>query len=54
MEKNGVIGLLIMFASQVIVINMSEIANFLYFLLMPAKNQSQFGQNIYEHLKDLI
>ena len=26
---------------------------FIFFLLMPAKNQSQFGENIYVHLKDL-
>ena len=36
------------------VINMSKMAYFLYFLLMPAKNQSRLGENIYVHLKDLI
>ena len=53
-EKNGVICLVIMFAPGVMVIKMSKMAHFLYFALMPAKNQSQFGENIYAHLKDLI
>ena len=53
-EKNGVICLVIMFAPGVMVIKMSKMAHFLYFPLMPAKNQSQFGENIYAHLKDLI
>ena len=53
-EKNGIICLVIMLASGVIVIIMSKMAHFLYFLLMPANNQSQFGENIYVHLKDLI
>ena len=51
--KNGVI-CLVMFTPKVMVVKMSKIAHFLYFLLMPAKNQSQFGQNTYVHLKDLI
>ena len=53
-EKNGIICLVIMLASGVMVIKMSKMAHFLYFLLMPANNQSQFGENIYVHLKDLI
>ena len=53
-EKNGVICLVIMFAPGVMVIKMSKMAHFLYFLLMPAKNQTQFGENICVHLKDLI
>ena len=53
-EKNGIICLVIMLASGVIVIIMSKMAHFLYFLLMPANNQSQVGENIYVHLKDLI
>ena len=52
--KNEVIYLVIIFISQVMVINMSKMAYFLYFLLMPAKNQSRLGENIYVHLKDLI
>ena len=52
--KNGVICLVIMFTPRVMVIKVSKMAPFLYFLLMPAKNQSQFGQNIYVYLKDLI
>ena len=52
--KNGVICIVIMFASQVMVIKMSKMAHFLYFLLIPAKNQSQFGQNTYMHQKNLI
>ena len=35
-------------------IKMLKMAHFLYFLLMPAKTQSQLGENIYVHLKDLI
>ena len=53
-EKNGVICLIIMFAPRVMVIKVSQMSHFLYFLLMPVKNQSQFGENIYVHLKDLI
>ena len=41
--KNGVICLVIMFTSRVMVIKMSKMTHSLYFLLMPAKNQSQFG-----------
>ena len=52
--KNGVIYLVIMFTPGVLVIKMLKVAHFFYFLLMPAKNQSQFGQNIYVHLKDII
>ena len=53
-EKNGIIYLAIMFTPRVMVVKMSKMAHFSYFLLMPAKSQSQFGQNIYMHLKDLI
>ena len=53
-EKNGVICLVIMFAPGVMVIKMSKMAHFWYFLSMSAKNQSQFGENICLHLKDLI
>ena len=52
--KNGVICLVIMFTPQVMVIKMSKMAHFLYFLLMPSKNNSQFGKNVYVHLQDLI
>ena len=52
-EKNEVIYLVIVFTLGVMVIKMSKMVHFLYFLLMPAKNQSQFGENIYVHLKDL-
>ena len=45
-EKNGIICLFIMFTTRVIVIKMLKLADFLYFLLMAAKNQSQFGQSI--------
>ena len=41
-EKNGVICLVIVFTLRFMVINMSQIAHFLYFLLMTTKNQSQF------------
>ena len=52
--KNGIICLVIIFAPRVMVIIMLKMAQFLYFLLMPAKTQSHFGQNIYLHLKDLF
>ena len=52
--KNGISCLVIMFTPRVMVIKMSKMAHFLYLLLMPAKNHSQFGQNIYIHLNDLI
>ena len=37
-DKNGVICLAIMFTFRVIVFKMSEMANFIYFLLITAKN----------------
>ena len=45
-EKNGVICLVIMFTSKVIVIKMSKMADFLYFLLMAAKNSQNLGKCI--------
>ena len=53
-EKNGAICLVIIFTPGVMVIKMSKMAHFLYFLQMTAKNQLQFGHNIWVHLKDLI
>ena len=44
-EKNVVIYLFIMFTPRVMVIKMSKLVHCLHFLLMKAKNQSQFGQN---------
>ena len=44
--KNGVICLDTMFNPEIMVIIMSKLANFLYFLLITAKNESQFEQNI--------
>ena len=44
-EKNGLI-CLVMFSPAFMIIKMSQMAHVLYFLLMTAKNQSQFGQNI--------
>ena len=52
--KNVVICLVIMFTPRVMVIKWSKMVHFLYFLLMPAKIKSQFGQNIYVYLKDLM
>ena len=40
--QNGVICLVIMFTLRVMIIKMSKMAHFLYFQLIPAKNQSQF------------
>ena len=45
-EKNGFICLVIMFTPRIKVIKMSKLAHFLEFLLIIAKIQSQFGQNI--------
>ena len=45
-EKNGAICLVIIFTPRVMVIKMSKMAHFLYFLQMTAKNQLQFGHNI--------
>ena len=42
------------YTPRVMVIKMSKMAHFMYFLLMTATNQSQFGQNILVKLKDLI
>ena len=54
-EKNRVICLFIMFNPGVMVIKMSKTADFFDLLLMIAKKKnSQFGQNIYVHLKDHI
>ena len=36
-----------MFTPGVMIIKMSEVAHFLYFMLMTATNQLQFGQNIH-------
>ena len=44
-KQNGVIRL-VMFTHRVMVIKMSKIAHFMYFLLDTAKNQSQFAQDI--------
>ena len=53
-ENNGVICLFIIFTPGVMVIKMSKMVHFLYFLTMTAINPSQVGQNIYMHLGDLI
>ena len=45
-DKNGVICLVIMFTPGVMVMKTSKMTHFLYFLLLTAKRQSQFGQNI--------
>ena len=45
-EKNGVICQFIMFTPRVIVIKMSEMSHFLYFLQMTAKKWLQFGYNM--------
>ena len=44
-EKNRLI-CLVLFSPTIMVIKMSQLAHFLDFLLMTAKNQSQFGQDI--------
>ena len=45
-DKNEVICLVIMFTAKVIVIKILKMDLFLNFLLMVAKAQSQFDQNI--------
>ena len=45
-EKNGVICQVIKFTLRVTIIKMSQLPIFLYFLLMTAKNESQFEPNI--------
>ena len=52
-EKNELI-CLVMFSLAFMVIKMSQMGHFLYFLLMKEKNQSQFGKNIQVHQEDLI
>ena len=44
-EKNGV-NRQVMFTPRVMVIKMSKMAHFMYFLLDTAKYESQFGQDI--------
>ena len=44
--KNGVIYPIMIFNFGVTVNAMSKIAHFLHFMLMTAKHQSQFGQNV--------
>ena len=53
-EKNGVICLFIMFTPRVMVIKILKMAHYLHFLLMTAKSQSQFWQNIWVLPKGLI
>ena len=45
-KKNGIICLVIVFAHESMAIKLSEVAHFLYFLLMTAKNKSQIGKNL--------
>ena len=45
-EKNVVICLVIMFTPRVMVLKISKVTHFLYFLLITAKDLSQFGQYI--------
>ena len=52
-DKNTVICLAIMFTPGITIIKISHLTPFLYFLLMTANNESQFGQNVLVHLKDL-
>ena len=52
--KNWVTFSVIMFTPRVMVIKMSKMAYVLYFLLMEAKSNSQFAQNIQVPLQNLI
>ena len=53
-EKNGVICLIFIFTFGVTVNAMPKMVHFLHFMLMTARHQSQFGQNVLENLKGLI
>ena len=53
-DKNRVICLVTLFSPGVMVIKISEMAHSLYLLLMKTKSQSQFGEIICVHLKDII
>ena len=45
-EKNGVICLIFIFTFGVTVNAMPKMVHFLHFMLMTARHQSQFGQNV--------
>ena len=45
-EKDRAICLIIRFIPRIMVIKMTQMAHILDFLLMTAKNQSQFGQSM--------
>ena len=53
-KKNQVVFLVIVFTLRAIVTEVSKIVYALYILLIAAKNQSQFENNIYMHLIGLI
>ena len=53
-EKNGVTCLIFIFTFGVTVNAMPKMVHFLHFMLMTARHQSQFGQNVLENLKGLI
>ena len=53
-ENNGVICLVILFTAIFKVFKTSEMASFLYFLLITAKALSQLGQYIKVHMADII
>ena len=44
--ENGIISVFFIFTFKMMVIKIKKMIHFLYFLLMTAKNQSQFGHSI--------
>ena len=46
LDENNAVICLVLFTPRVMVIKMSKLAHSMYFLLIAAKNQFQFRQNI--------
>ena len=53
-EKNGVHCLVIMFTSIVLIFKLSEITDFLYFMVITVKSLSQFKQYMRVHMEEII
>ena len=52
MQKLNIPTDIMMFTPGVMIIKMSKMAHFLYFLLITGKNNSEFGENIYVHFSE--
>ena len=53
-EKNGVHCLVIMFTSIALIFKLSEIADFVYFLVITVTSLSQFKQYMRVHMEEII